>query len=141
MVRHVINSYLEYDEDDEGAPTLLGFAIRGIVVSVILAVAVTLLFRGVYAMVAGAGLTEDQQLADVRLSWLVLLLDRVELGFYEASCAVVGSFVMSPLYLLSLRNRENAGKDTSGAVMRALAMCVALVLFAVSALLLHGWMW
>ena len=141
MVRHVINSYLEYDEDDEGAPTLLGFAIRGIVVSVVLAVAVTLLFRGVYGMVAGAGLTEAQQLADVRLSWLVLLLDRVELGFYAASCAVVGSFVMSPLYLLSLRNRENAGKDTSGAVMRALAMCVALVLFAVSVFLLHGWMW
>jgi len=141
MVRYVINSYLEYDEDDEDAPTLLGFAVKGVVVSAVFAAVVLLLYSGVNSMVTSAAFTPDNLAADVRLSWLQMLLEQVENGFRAAAVTSVASFVTAPFYLLSLRSRDKLGKDTSGVAMRAVGMVCALAVYIIAALFFYGWMW
>ena len=60
-------------------------------------------------------------------------------GCQLAACATVASFVSAPLYLLALRKRDRASKDTSGLALRAIAQFVALALFVVlAAMLLVG---
>ena len=48
--------------------------------------------------------------------------------------AVLVSFVTAPAYLVLLRRRDDAGKDTSGLVLHAVALAVALVAFACAVL-------
>ena len=56
-----------------------------------------------------------------------------------AAAVTAASFVSAPLYLLTLRNRDRAGAETSGVALRVVAEVVALVLFvALVAVLLAG---
>ena len=136
MVHYVINSFLEYDEDDEDAPTLLGFAVKGVVVSAIFAVLVMLLFWGVRSI-----MIDPKQLESATLiPWYVPLLEPIECGFKAAACSVVFSFATAPLYLLSLRSNDRQGKDTSGVSLRGVGMAVALAVFILAAFLVMVWM-
>ena len=55
-------------------------------------------------------------------------------GFEAAAVAVLASFVTAPAYLVLLRRRDDAGKDTSGVVLHVAALAVALAAFGVAAL-------
>ena len=139
MTSYVINSYLEYDEDDEGAPTLLGFAIKGIVVSAVFSAVVLLVVAGVKNIVdvslQPVGAEPPYEYAEL---FSIFMRDMMR-GCQLAACATVASFVSAPLYLLALRKRDRASKDTSGLALRAIAQFVALALFVVlAAMLLVG---
>ena len=129
MARSAINSHLEYDEDDEDAPTLLGFALRGVVVSAVFAIMVALLFTGVGGIVQGAALAG----AGDGVDWRSPLLEHVGCGFRAAAVVAVVSFASAPVYLLELRKRDRAGKETSGTVLRAVAMAFAVLFFVAAA--------
>ena len=138
MARYAINSYLEYDEDDEDAPTLLGFALKGLVVSGVFAATALLVWKGVESVLVaaapGAGASTGSSEGP-----LLPMLQLVAAGFKVAAATTMCSFITGPLYLLNLRNRERAGKETSGVALRVAATCVAAVLYAgIAAIVLAG---
>lgn len=117
MVRYVTAFFLEYDEDDEDAPSLGGFAVKGTALGLFWAAVVLLV-----ATATGRVVTTADGLAGAMPLALV--------GFQAAAVAVLVSFVTAPAYLALLRRRDDAGKDTSGLVLHAVALVVALVAFA-----------
>jgi len=128
MVRYVTDFFLEYDEDDEDAPSLLGFALRGILVAV------------AYAVIVGM------------LTWGCLGILRNALGIVPTSPAFVGAvhglvtsaivtvalFVAAPAVLVTLRKMDAADKDISGTSLRLLMYALTTVAFVASVLLLAG---
>ena len=139
MARYAINSYLEYDEEDEDAPTLLGFALKGVAVSVVISAVVLLVMTGVtnaidaaVASHASAGMVEQE-------GAIGELMTSLTTGFKAAAVTAVFSFVTAPAYLVTLRRRDKAGADTSGVALRMVAQGVALVVFvALASLMLAG---
>ena len=139
MARYAINSYLEYDEEDEDAPTLLGFALKGVAVSVVAAAVEMLVMTGVtnaidaaVASHASAGMVEQE-------GAIGELMTSLTTGFKAAAVTAVFSFVTAPAYLVTLRRRDKAGADTSGVALRMVAQGVALVVFvALASLMLAG---
>ncbi len=139
MARYAINSYLEYDEEDEDAPTLLGFALKGVAVSVVISAVVLLVMTGVtnaidaaVASHASAGMVEQE-------GAIGELMTSLTTGFKAAAVTAVFSFVTAPAYLVTLRRRDKAGADTSGVALRMVAQGVALVVFvALASLILAG---
>ncbi len=117
MVRYVTAFFLEYDEDDEDAPSLGGFAVKSTALGLFWAAVVLLV-----ATATGRVVTTADGLAGAMPLALV--------GFQAAAVAVLVSFVTAPAYLALLRRRDDAGKDTSGLVLHAVALVVALVAFA-----------
>ena len=121
VVRYVTAFFLEHDEDDEDAPSLGGFAVKGTALGLFWAAVVLLV-----ATATGRVITTADGLAGA----VPLVLG----GFQAAAVAVLVSFVTSPAYLVLLRRRDDAGKDTSGLVLHAVALMVALVAFACAVL-------
>lgn len=121
MVRYVTAFFLEHDEDDEDAPSLGGFAVKGIALGLFWAAVVLLV-----ATATGRVITTADGLAGA----VPLALG----GFQATAVAVLVSFVTAPAYLMLLRRRDDAGKDTSGLVLHAVALVVALVAFACAVL-------
>lgn len=121
VVRYVTAFFLEHDEDDEDAPSLGGFAVKGIALGLFWAAVVLLV-----ATATGRVITTADGLAGA----VPLALG----GFQATAVAVLVSFVTAPAYLVLLRRRDDAGKDTSGLVLHAVALVVALVAFACAVL-------
>lgn len=121
MVRYVTAFFLEHDEDDEDAPSLGGFAVKGIALGLFWAAVVLLV-----ATATGRVITTADGLAGA----VPLALG----GFQATALSVLVSFVTAPAYLVLLRRRDDAGKDTSGLVLHAVALVVALVAFACAVL-------
>ena len=130
MARYAVNSYLEYDEDDEDAPTLLGFTFKGVVVASVFAAVVLLLANGVES-VLWSTVPEGALSVSPEAERLGTLLAALATGFVTAACTTIVSYLTAPLYLLALRKRERAGSDTSGVALRGFAQLVALVIFVV----------
>ena len=125
MVRHVINIVLEYDEDDEDAPSVLGFTLKGIFTSLVYAALVVLLARGVYGAVSHQFIAVDF----APHTQLAAFMEGVTL----AAAIVPVMFALSPAFLIVLRRREAADLDTSGAAVRAIAIAIALAIFVLVA--------
>lgn len=121
VVRYVTAFFLEHDEDDEDAPSLGGFAVKGIALGLFWAAVVLLV-----ATATGRVITTADGLAGA----VPLALG----GFQATALSVLVSFVTAPAYLVLLRRRDDAGKDTSGLVLHAVALVVALVAFACAVL-------
>lgn len=124
MVRFVTNFFLEYDEDDEDAPSVPGFAVKSIAMGVLWAAIVMLVCAAANGVVSGA--TEG-------LGAIVFQLLR---GFEASVAAVVVTFVLAPIYLLVLRRRDEQGADTSGLALQVVALVLAVVVFVGVALAL-----
>ena len=124
MVRFVTNFFLEYDEDDEDAPSVPGFAVKSIGMGVLWAVIVMLVCAAANGVVNGA--TEG-------LGAVVFQLLR---GFEASAVAVVVTFVLAPVYLVLLRHRDEQGNDTSGLALQTVALVLAAVVFVGVALAL-----
>ena len=121
MIRYVTSFFLEYDEDDEDAPSVGGFAVKSIAMGVFWAAVVML----VCAM--GNGVVNS---ASEGLGAVVFELLR---GFEAAAVAVVASFATAPIYLKVLRARDDRGTDTSGLVLHIVALVVSLAVFLIVA--------
>ena len=121
VLRYVTAFFLEHDEDDEDAPSLGGFAVKGTALGLFWAAVVLLV-----ATATGRVITTADGLAGA----VPLVLG----GFQATAVAVLVSFVTAPAYLVLLRRRDDAGKDTSGLVLHAVALAVALVAFACAVL-------
>ena len=117
MVHYVTSFFLEYDEDDDDAPSLGGFAVKGIALGVLWAAIVLLVVLGANGVINTA--TEG-------FGAIVFQLLR---GFEAVAVAVLASFVTAPAYLVVLRRRDDAGKDTNGLVLHGVALFVALAVF------------
>ena len=133
MVRYVTNFALEYDEDDEDAPSLLGFGIRGTAASLVYALLVMIVvtavdtaLSSVHPLAGGDGGTG----IGPRLTSLTTA------SFWVAAITIVISFALAPVCLSVLRSRDHAGKETSGQALRAIALLVATALFCILATLL-----
>ena len=124
MVRFVTNFFLEYDEDDEDAPSVPGFAVKSVGMGVLWAVIVMLVCAAANGVVNGA--TEG-------LGAVVFQLLR---GFEASAVAVVVTFVLAPVYLVLLRRRDEQGNDTSGLALQTVALVLAAVVFVGVALAL-----
>lgn len=124
MVRFVTNFFLEYDEDDEDAPSVAGFAVKSVGMGVLWAVIVMLVCAAANGVVNGA--TEG-------LGAVVFQLLR---GFEASALAVVVTFVLAPVYLVLLRRRDERGNDTSGLALQTVALVLAAVVFVGVALAL-----
>ena len=117
VVHYVTSFFLEYDADDDDAPSLGGFAVKGIALGVLWALIVLLVALGSNGVINGA--TDG-------FGAIVFQLLR---GFEAAAVVSLASFVTAPAYLLVLRRRDERGEDTSGLVLHAVALLVAIVLF------------
>lgn len=124
MVRFVTNFFLEYDEDDEDAPSVAGFAVKSVGMGVLWAVIVMLVCAAANGVVNGA--TEG-------LGAVVFQLLR---GFEASAVAVVVTFVLAPVYLVLLRRRDEQGNDTSGLALQTVALVLAAAVFVGVALAL-----
>ena len=124
MVRFVTNFFLEYDEDDDDAPSVAGFAVKSVAMGVLWAAIVMLVCAAANGVVNGA--TEG-------LGAVVFQLLR---GFEAGAAAVVVTFVLAPIYLLVLRRRDEQGADTSGLALQVVALVLAAVVFVAVALAL-----
>ena len=126
MVRYVTDFFLEYDEDDEDAPSLLGFALRGIAVSVVYDALLVLLAWGCVGILRSA----------LGMSELPSLAAGAEVGLVAAVAVVAALFVLAPAVLISLRRMDAADKDISGLSVRLVMLCVATALFVAVVVLL-----
>ena len=124
MVRFVTNFFLEYDEDDEDAPSVAGFAVKSVGMGVLWAAIVMLVCAAANGVVNGA--TQG-------LGAVVFQLLR---GFEASAVAVVVTFVLAPVYLVLLRRRDEQGNDTSGLALQTVALVLAAVVFVGVALAL-----
>ncbi len=128
MARYAINTHLEYDEGEEGAPTLLGFALKGVVVSIIFATVTVLAMHGIQGIidhsVPTGGPVNQQELVDS-------FTDMLMVGFNASALVCVFSFATAPLYLKTLRKRDRTGSQTDGLDLRACALAVATLVFLV----------
>ena len=123
MVRYVTGFFLEYDEDDDDAPSLPGFALKGLAIGVLWAAVVLLVALAANGVVSGMA------------SGLEGMAYQLLRGFEAAAIVAVASFVTAPAYLVVLRRRDDAGHDTSGVALQAVALLVAAVVFVAAALL------
>ena len=122
MARYVIDFCLEWDADDEDAPSAIGFALRGIGVGICYAavIAVTL-----FALINVLPLDSDS-----------MVRHAMRISFAVAAGVVLLSFVTAPLYLLFVRVQDKAGNDVSGQSLRLCALMVAMVAFVAAAIML-----
>ncbi|MBQ6395449.1 MAG: magnesium transporter [Atopobiaceae bacterium] len=125
VVHHATNFFLEFDEEDENAPSMLGFAIRGMLVSLLfgaMVLAVTGLIGAALPQIPGV----DMGSGPASLAGLV---DALKLGARAAAIAIVASFATAPLYLAFLRKRDRDGKETNGLILRAVSLVISVIVF------------
>ena len=173
MVRYATSFFIEFDADDEDAPSVVGFALRGVGVSVLFAAVAVLLARGGEAALVQAGIgagaagaaSAGAGAASAGASGAAsagaagagvagaagvgaavagtagagaTLTSLVMTGFLASAAVVVLSFASAPIYLVALRRRDAADRETSGIVLRIIALLVAAALFCAIALVLLG---
>ena len=126
-VSYATNFFLEYDPDDEDSPSALGFFLKGVAMGVVFA-----------AAVASVGMVVGSLLEGYLPDGFLALSSAFRDGFEAAGITVVVSFAFAGIWLLVLRRRNAAKKDTSGSSLAAAALAVALVVFVVALIALGG---
>jgi Mg/Co/Ni transporter MgtE len=116
---YATNFFLEYDPDDEDAPSTLGFVFKGLGLGVVMA--------GL-ALIAGMLLepvvTRHAAAPDATGIGPAFLL-----SFVASAVSILVSFAVAGVWLLVLRRRDEANKDTSGLVLAFVAALLALLVF------------
>jgi Mg2+ transporter MgtE len=125
MARYVTNFFLEFDEDDEDAPSMAGFAFKGIGIGVVYALIMLLVETAVGNALGAAGLGAT----DLPAWSTAAVISCVSLGFDVAAVVSLVSFATAPIYLTALRRRDAANKETSGVSIHVCALAIATVLF------------
>ncbi|WP_455136094.1 magnesium transporter [Thermophilibacter sp.] len=127
-ISYVTNFFLEHDPDDEDAPSMLGFAFKGIGIGIVLGLLVAL----VVAVLVRLPLFADGAAGAGGLG------NALVTGGVAAAASTFVSFALTPVYLGVLRRRDEANKETSGFTLSLAAMLVAAAVFVAAALLLGG---
>ncbi|MBM6774513.1 magnesium transporter [Olsenella profusa] len=129
-VSYVTSFFLEHDPDDEDSPSLIGFAFRGLGLGLVLGALVALVTVCVAQVVP--------TLAPP--AWVPTpgSGDALARGGVAAAAAIFVSFATSPVYLVVLRRRDDANKETSGFTLAVVAMLVTVAVFLLAAMLATG---
>ncbi len=122
MVDYVIGFFIEFDADDEDAPSTASFFWRGLGISVVFLALVLLVAAGL-----GSALFHGEPARTLFV-----------FGFVAAVVAGLGLFLIAPLYLRVLRRRDEKGEETSRLTLRILAQLIAIAVYAVVAFLTCG---
>lgn len=126
-VSYTTNFFIENDPDDEDAPSLAGFALKGVGLGLVFAAFESLVAVGVLSALFG------QDAGGVRAGQLAAL------SFGGAAASVLASFLLAPVCLSVLRSRDEKGAETSGIALQLLAMAISVALFcAVTLALVAG---
>ncbi len=120
-VSYVTNFFLENDPDDEDTPSMLGFALKSVVVGVAFG-AVVALVASVFNNVVFLGINDP------------VLESKLVAGFVGSAVSILVSFLIAPIYLAILRRRDEHNKETSGFSLSIIAMVISTVVFATVAL-------
>ncbi len=121
MVGYVVGFFIEFDPDDEGAPSSGAFVVRGVAIACVYLALVVLAAAGFAEIVPETPVT--QALVD---------------GFWAAAAAALVSYVSAPAYLKALRVKDGRGEDVSRLSLRMVALAVAIAVFCAVALALLG---
>ena len=120
---YATSSFLEYDPDDEDAPSTLGFVLKGLGLGIVFSTLVGLV---------------GMALATNALGNAVGALAATSKGVSAAVVSILISFISIPVYLTVLRKRDEKNLETSGMTLSLIAMTIALVVFAVVCCILLG---
>ena len=121
----VTNFFIENDPDDEDAPSIAGFTVKGIGLGLLFAAFIVLVSTGIFGVFFAGSYS---QVAHVGAY-----------SFTAAALSVLLSFVLCPLYLVVLRRRESRGRETSGLTLQAVAMTISVLVFVgIVFALVHG---
>ncbi len=121
MVDYSVGFFIEFDADDEDAPSLASFLARGLGMGIVYAILVALLSGVVVAVFVGGTLGN-------LTSFLMLF------GLVPAVISLVVSFATAPVYVRVLRRRDEAGRDSRRIVLRIVAFCVAIAVYLLAIL-------
>ena len=116
--------YLEYDADDEDAPSALGFSLKMIALGIAFAAAFVLF----YAMCGELG---GWLMARGGAGSLEHLREALLASMCAAGVSIVVSLASMPAYLARLRSRDAHNKDSNGWAMSNTAMGVCAAVFMV----------
>lgn len=116
MVDYAVGFFIEFDADDEDAPSLALFLARGLAMGIVYAILVALLSGFVVAIFL-------QGSWDAALSVLMLF------GLLPTVVSMLASFASAPIYVRALRRRDAAGKDSRRIALRMVAFCVAIAIY------------
>ena len=111
----VTNFLIENDPDDEDAPSIAGFTVKGIGLGLLFAAFIALVSTGIFGAFFAGPFGQVAQVGTY--------------SFTAAAASVLLSFVLCPLYLVVLRHREGRGRETSGLALQAIAMAIAVLVF------------
>ncbi|WP_294516348.1 magnesium transporter [Atopobium minutum] len=119
----VTNSFIEYDPDDEDAPTMLGFALSSLGLGIVFSLLVGLISGSLVSVVSQNSVQNT------------ILME----GISSCVVGILVSFALTPLYLTILRKRDEKNLENSGTSLAAVAMVIsALVFIATAAVLVYG---
>ena len=107
----VTKNFLEYDPDDEDAPSMLGMVFKGVGLGLIIAIFVTLIATSIIANIMDAPMQYTMK------------------GVAAAAAAAFVCFATTPIALKVLRARDERNLETSGTTLAIIYMAVAIVLF------------
>ena len=116
----VTKSFLEYDPDDEDAPSMLGMVFKGVGLGLIIAIFVALIATSIIANIMDAPMQYAMK------------------GVAAAAAAAFVCFATTPIALKVLRTRDERNLETSGTTLAIIYMAVAIVLFLAIALASMG---
>ncbi len=122
-ITYVTNFFIAYDEDDEDAPSMLGFALKGLGMGLLLAMLVLLIASGINVTL----FSSEPQMQSYAFA-----------SFQAAAATIVVSALLEPLWLHILRRRDAQNLETSGTSLSALAMVIALAVYLVAVAVLTG---
>lgn len=116
----VTKNFLEYDPDDEDAPSMLGMVFKGVGLGLIIAIFVTLIATSIIANIMDAPMQYTMK------------------GVAAAAAAAFVCFATTPIALKALRARDERNLETSGTTLAIIYMAVAIVLFLAITLVSMG---
>ncbi len=118
-VDYAVGFFIEFDADDEDAPSLPLFFARGLGMGIVYAILVALLTGLVVALFL-------QESFSASISLLLLF------GLVPSLASMLVSFASAPLYVRALRRRDAKGKDSRRIALRVVAFCVAIACYLIA---------
>jgi hypothetical protein len=114
MINYVTGFFIEFDADDEDAPSVSNFTWRGLGICTVYVVLVVLVGLGAQAALTARGVGD---------------IGGLDQGLITAAITAFAGYLTAPLYLVSLRKRDDRGRDTSRTSLRVVAFVVCIVVF------------
>lgn len=145
MVRTVTNYFVDYDADDDDAPSFAGFSLRslaaGIVFGALCVLATLGMTHALLALVGSGGVGAATDVAGgfgAMTGVVEVAVQLLRRASYVAAGVIVATYASVPAYLALLRRRDARGREPQGSTMRVASMLVALALYLAATMLLFA---